>query len=1137
MAKKIKNSIVLFDYVIEHLTRILRIIKTPRGNALLIGIGGSGKKSLARLAAYAAGYEVFEITLKRTYNESDFRDDMKKLYQLVGVERKQVVFLFADSHIMHEGFLELVNNMLTSGVVPALFSPEDKEAITPNVTDEVTRQGLFASPENCWRVFIDRCRDNLHIVLCFSPSGDDLRRRCRDFPGLVNNTVIDWFDPWPEEALSAVSKHFLEQENTLVSESGFLHIVNHMVIAHQQAVKNSQQFSAIARRHVHVTPTNFLDYISTFRKLLVDKNQFIRQQLQILSDGLKRLVAASKEVEDLDVRFKAQQLNLIKKDAENKKLMEQQTEKKILTEQKMEEASQKEIEIRENLEHIRVAKAAAEEALREALPVHEKAKATVARIDQGEYAKIKSMASPPDIIGEIWKLICALFDDGEGEESRAMARKYMAKPTFLSDMKDFSVREKCTNEKKMRKVQNCLKGLEVRHRDVDHAGESAKQIFEWSRNIYAFYEVDKGVRPKEAQVEKMENEQRKSQADFMKIKKELQELQEEQARVAQKLQQGRAEQEELKRQKDQLEQRLNAAQRLTSGFQSEKVRWTEDQGILQKQLDCMIGDCVLASAFLCYLGPLNQEFRNRVLFDILKTDLVERGIAVAPNFNLGLFLADEAEIFGWRGEGLPADELSVQNGLLITRANRFPLCIDPQLQVVRWIKQHVGEKQLRTMNIQDPESARILENAIQYGMVVLFEGIDEFIDPLLTPVLEKSIIMQGSRKIIKFNDKEMDYDENFRVYLTTKLTSPRYSPEIASRVAVVNCCVTEKGLQEQLLDIVIAHEHHDLHEQKIELVKETSDNKRRLQTLQRTLLKLLSESTGYITDNYQLLATLEETKNEAADIAVKLETAARTTMQLDNLHNEFIPVARRGSVLFFSMNTLNFISSMYQYSLAPFSEVFLTSLKRSAPTPVVSKRIGNILGVLTHDVFEYVLTGLFERHKLMYTFHMALCIAREQGNADSDVLDFLLKGSISLEKSAVSNPFPKWLPEQGWQDIQKLITVNEIFARVVDDLTENEEVWHSYYSDQSPELVDIPMGYQAKLDSLQRLSLLRCFRPDRLFLAARRYVVDNMGAAYANSRLSTTTNSSNSLLRPPQFSSFCRQVPTRRAKYTNSRTS
>jgi dynein heavy chain len=251
-----------------------------------------------------------------------------------------------------------------------------------------------------------------------------------------------------------------------------------------------------------------------------------------------------------------------------------------------------------------------------------------------------------------------------------------------------------------------------------------------------------------------------------------------------------------------------------------------------------------------------------------------------------------------------------------------------------------------------------------------------------------------------------------------------------------------------------------------------------------------------ITDNDQLLATLEETKTEAADIAAKLETATRTTQQLDQLCNEFIPVACRGSVLFFSMNTLSSISTMYEYSLASFSEVFHNSLRRSAPTPVVSKRIANILGVLTHDVFEYVLTGLFERHKLMYAFHMAICIAREKGEVDHDELDFLLKGNIALEKAAAQKPFA-WLSDPGWQDVTKLITVKECFARLSDDLAENEDAWKAYYNETAPESVELPCGYEAKLTPLGRMCVLRCFRSDRLFLAARKYVVTTMGSKYA----------------------------------------
>ena len=84
-----------------------------------MGVGGSGKQSLTKLAAFTASQEVFEITLARGYDEVMFRDDLKKLYAMLGAENKRVVFLFTDSHVADEGFLELINNMLTSGTKDA----------------------------------------------------------------------------------------------------------------------------------------------------------------------------------------------------------------------------------------------------------------------------------------------------------------------------------------------------------------------------------------------------------------------------------------------------------------------------------------------------------------------------------------------------------------------------------------------------------------------------------------------------------------------------------------------------------------------------------------------------------------------------------------------------------------------------------------------------------------------------------------------------------------------------------------------------------------------------------------------------------------------------------------------------------
>ncbi|CAN0327073.1 unnamed protein product, partial [Phaeothamnion confervicola] len=124
-------NLVLFESALEHLTRVHRILRMPRGNALLVGVGGSGKRSLARLAAYCAGCESFEITLVRNYSETEFKEDLKSLYRKVAVG--PVAFLFTDAHVVEEGFLEAVNNILTTGMVPGLFDRDEAEQLAATV--------------------------------------------------------------------------------------------------------------------------------------------------------------------------------------------------------------------------------------------------------------------------------------------------------------------------------------------------------------------------------------------------------------------------------------------------------------------------------------------------------------------------------------------------------------------------------------------------------------------------------------------------------------------------------------------------------------------------------------------------------------------------------------------------------------------------------------------------------------------------------------------------------------------------------------------------------------------------------------------------------------------------------------------
>merc|ERR1711871_1520027 len=286
-------SLVLFETALAHLIRVFRIIRLPRGNAMLVGVGGRGKQSLTKLATFADGYKIFEIILARGYGDSEFREDLKSLYKMLN--DGEVTFLFTDAHVVDEGQLELINNMLTTGMAPALYEPEEKDGLCNLVRDEVAAAGLVETNENCWTYFVNKCRNNLHIVLAMSPAGETLRVRCRSFPGMVSNCVIDWYEAWPKDALEAVATFFLQEET--LPEEHRASIIEHMVMVHSSVVEESVNFYESLRRRNYVTPKNYLDFLSNYRSNLKSSRQNINNKEKRLSGGLAKLIEAATAVE------------------------------------------------------------------------------------------------------------------------------------------------------------------------------------------------------------------------------------------------------------------------------------------------------------------------------------------------------------------------------------------------------------------------------------------------------------------------------------------------------------------------------------------------------------------------------------------------------------------------------------------------------------------------------------------------------------------------------------------------------------------------------------------------------------------------------------------------------------------------
>ncbi|EPQ11489.1 Dynein heavy chain 11, axonemal [Myotis brandtii] len=436
--------LVLFEDAMHHVCRISRILRAPQGYALLIGVGGSGKQSLSRLAAHMCSLEVFQVTLTQGFGVQELRVDLANLFIRTGAKNMPTVFLLTDAQVLDESFLVLINDLLASGDIPDLFSDEDVDKIISGIRSEVRGLGMVDSRENCWQFFLARVRLQLK--------------------------------PLDKDAISL----FMAHVHTSVNEM-------------------STRYYQNERRYNYTTPKSFLEQISLFKNLLKKKQKEVSQRKEHLVNGIQKLKTTASQVGDLKARLASQEAELQLRNQDTEALIAKiglQTEK-VSREKAIADAEEQKVTAIQT--EVSQKQKECEADLLKAEPALVAATAALNTLNRVNLTELKAFPNPPNAVTNVAAAVMVLLAP-RGRVPKD--RSWKAAKVFMGKVDDFL--QALINYDKEHIPENCLKVVNEQYLKDPEFNPSlirtksfaAAGLCAWVINIVKFYEVYCDVEPK-----------------------------------------------------------------------------------------------------------------------------------------------------------------------------------------------------------------------------------------------------------------------------------------------------------------------------------------------------------------------------------------------------------------------------------------------------------------------------------------------------------------------------------------------------------------------------------------------------------------------------------------------------------------
>uniref|UniRef100_A0A1I8II96 Dynein heavy chain, cytoplasmic n=1 Tax=Macrostomum lignano TaxID=282301 RepID=A0A1I8II96_9PLAT len=650
-------------------------------------------------------------------------------------------------------------------------------------------------------------------------------------------------------------------------------------------------------------------------------------------------------------------------------------------------------------------------------------------IKRKDIQEIKAMKNPPTAVKMAVESICLLL--GEKSSDWKQIQGVIVKDTFVPSIVNYKTLEMPDSIRETMK-KKYLSNPDYNFEKVNRASIACGPMVKWAIAQISYAEMLQKVEPLRAELKALEVEAgsnrrnaEECQAEISRLEKSIAKYKEEYAAL---ISQAQA----IKSDLASVEAKVSRSVALLSSLSNEKKRWESGSDAFKAQMETIVGDCLISSAFMAYAGYFDQHMRT-TLFTTWSHHLQQANIKYRSDLARVEYLSNPDERLRWTSNALPSDDLCTENAIILKRFNRYPLIVDPSGQATEFITNEYKGKKITRTSFLDDSFRKTLESALRFGTPLLVQDVESY-DPILNPVLNREVRRTGGRTLMTLGDQDIDLSPTFTIFLSTRDPSVDFSPDLCSRVTFVNFTVTRSSLQNQCLNAVLQAERPDVDKKRGDLLRMQGEFQARLRQLEQELLRALSAAQGNILNDDAIITQLETLKKEAAEVSAKAAEADQVMEEVENVSRQYQPLAQSCSAIFFTLEGLSQLHSLYHYSLQFFLSMFNAALHTQDLTPFDAE--------FQHFLRSQIVTG-----------------AQELDTA---------KAANKLAELAC------------FKNLPGLVAKNDKFSAWVNQVSPEISVPKLW---QAPSAAEEERG-----QAIYSLLLVQAFRPDRLLAAAHHFV-------------------------------------------------